>query len=136
MDFRTFLDRLDRCGGDLDAWPPDERGQAEALMAHSAPARAAFLAMSEVERLLRATSPRRDARPPGVDGLAATATLQRQDRAASRMDRPAKRAVFAAAAVVTLCLGLVLGRGPGRQEDGPDRVLAIAFDTAGAADVD
>ena len=44
--------------------------------------------------------------------------------------------MIAAVAVLTLCLGLVLGWGPVQQEDGPDRVLAIAFDPAGAVDVD
>ena len=136
MDLTAFLRCLDSRGGDLDTWPADARARAEVLMAESVTAKAAFLAMGDVERLLRATASRVDARAPAVEVLAAVALRRPQDRSTGRLVRPAARAVFAAAAVRVLCLGLTLGWGSGQQEDGPDRVLAIAFDTSGTVDGD
>ncbi len=146
MDLASFLHHLDGRGVDLDAWSADTRAGAEALMVQSAPARTAFLAMKDVERLLRADAVRVGARGPGADVLAASAMRRPQvgaaprtavsRMAASRIAKPATRAMFAAAAVITLCLGMALGWGQGQQEDGPDRVLAIAFDPTGAVDVD
>ena len=136
MDLATFLQCLDSLGGDLDTWPADLRARAEVFIAGSEPAKAAVLAMGDVERWLRASASRVDARAAGVDALAALAMRRPQDRPARRMARPAARVAFAAAAVIVLCLGLTLGWGSGQQEDGPDRVLAIALDTSGAVDAD
>ena len=61
---------------------------------------------------------------------------QPQDRVVRRAMRTPARAAFAVAALMTLVLGLVLGAGRAEQEDGPDRVLAAAFDVAGTVDVD
>ncbi len=136
MDLSTFLDHLDGHGGDVAAWPDDNRTGAAALMARSAPARAALAATVEVERLLRAGAARDGALGPGADVLAARAMRRPQDHAAWRSARPATRAMFAAAAVVVLCFGIALGWGQGQRDDGPDRALAIAFDLAGTVDVD
>ena len=146
MDLATFLHWLDSRGCDLDTWPADVRARAEVLMtdaaiADSAAAKAAFLAMGDVERWLQVSAPRVDLRAPDVETLAAVAMRCPQDRSiwrhhSWRMARPAARATFAAAAVIVLCLGLTLGWGWGQQEDGPDRVVAIALDTSGAVDAD
>ena len=136
MDLSTFLDHLDSHGGDVAAWSNDARTGAEALMVHSAPARAALIATLEVERLMRAGAARGGALGPGADVLAARAMRRPQDHATPLSSGPATRAMFAAAAVVALCLGVALGWGQGQHDDGPDRVLAIAFDPAGTVDVD
>ena len=145
MDLAAFIHCLDSRGGDLDTWPADVRARAEVLMADSAmpgsAARAALRATRDVERWLRASAPRVDPRAPGVEALAAAAMRRHQDRSTWRhhpwrMARPAARATFAAAAVIVLCLGMTLGWGSGQQEDGPDRVVAMALDTSGAVDAD
>jgi hypothetical protein len=133
MDLTAFEEYLDRWGGDLNAWPLETKVDAVAFLESSGAARAALKVMTEIESVLRATIV-----VPSVDAgaMAATAMRHHQHRPISRWMLQTRRAGLATAAAIVLFLGLFLGQTTPSGEDGPDRVLAIAFDSTGAADVD
>lgn len=132
MDLATFEDHLDRYGGALGAWPEAVRGDAEALLAASGPARKAHDAMRAVELALASSRTPGDARRG--DAMAAVATRHRQSRP---VDRLAPRAGWAAAAAAVLVLGIAVGTvAPRLHDDSPERVMAAALDTSGAIDAD
>lgn len=62
MRLSIFQRRLDAHGADLSAWPAAERAAAEALLARSDAARRARDEAARLEALLRAETPRADAR--------------------------------------------------------------------------
>ena len=115
---------LDSWGGDLESWPAAQQPAAMALLEASPTARAALAAMLAVEAALTRTS-----RPelPGLDGLVARVTAQRQERRRA----PAWRLRYAAAAVALLAAGYAYGAlTPAAAEDwfGPAFTPAEAFD--------
>ena len=133
MDLTAFEDYLDRWGGDMTAWPSETRVKAAALLERSDTARAALKVMTDLESILGSS-----VLLPSVDAgsIAAVAMRHRQERPISRWMLQTRRAGLATAAAVVLFLGIFLGQTTPSGEDGPDRVLAIAFDSTGASDVD
>ena len=132
MELSTFEDLLDRFGGDLAAWPAPERDAAMALLAVSSAASAQRDAMLDVELVLRQSGVR--VAPGAADKIAARAMRHRQETPARRL---ALRAGWAAAAAIVLTVGIAIGDHGGATRDvSPDRVLSVALDSGGTADVE
>jgi hypothetical protein len=103
MTLEEFEAGMDSWGGDLEAWPAPERMAATVLLAGSPAARRSLAAMLAVEHALARTA-RREL--PGLDGLLARATAERQETAAGPR---AWRLRYAAAAVAVLAAGYAYG---------------------------
>jgi hypothetical protein len=125
MDLESFTDRLDRLGADLARWPGSDRDAAGALLAISAPARAALAASGEMEALLAAT---RAAPRPGLHAIVARATATRQLGAEEPGAWRRYRGVATAACVVAALAGFALGFTQGSSEmAGTASLLRLAF---------
>ena len=139
MDLQTFEDDLDRWGGALAQWPTAARGEAEALLAGSAAARALHAAMIEVERVLAMPFVEKTGFS-AAERFAAVATLQPQQRPSMLRRAPPmlRRAGWGAAIAAALVLGILVGDlNIGSHDDSPDQVLASALGPhAGTVDVD
>ena len=134
IDLQTFEDNLDRWGGALERWPTEARGDAEALLAASVPARALHASMIEIERAL--------ALPgfAGLDRFAAVATQRPQEKPSMLRRAPPilRRAGWGAAIAAVLVLGIMVGDVTlVVHDDNPDQVLASALGpSVGTVDVD
>lgn len=130
MDLERFELSLDRYGAGLDRWPPDERLDAEALLARSEAARALLAEMVELESLIPLGVPASS----DAERMALRAMSAPQSRALAPL---ARRAGWAAAVAAALLLGLLVGHGgadsPG---DATDHILTAASDPLGQVDVD
>ncbi len=131
MDLTVFEDRLDLYGADLARWPDADQVRVAALVAASVDAREILAAMAEIEAVLRD----RLSHEPGAAGVMAARAMRHRQETPTR--RLARRAGLAAAAAIVLMLGISIGDiAFAEHADDPDRVMAVAFDTGGAADVD
>lgn len=129
-----FESHLDNYGGDLRRWPAELRGDAEALLAASAEARAAKRAMELVEQVLA------EAPEVGVSAsmIAARAMRNSQIGRSTARTRPwARVAACGAATAAALALGIFVGdMHLDSHEDNADQILASALDQGNAIDVD
>lgn len=113
MDLDTFQDLLDAHGADLAAWPTDDRRQAEALLGHSAAARAALEEASGLDaRLARSLASERAGEALRARILAVPADHPRRDTAKKRswpalFTRPWR--IGTAAATTALLFGIYAG---------------------------
>lgn len=110
---------LDRCGGDLAAWPPGAEQAARRLLSVSPQARAALAAAQALDRLMDAT---RAQLAPERLAERATARAQEPRRTATGLWT---RAAGAAAAAAALSLGLVAGASD--RAPTPDQAVSAAL---------
>jgi hypothetical protein len=102
-----FHSLLDEHGGDITRWPARLRDEAQALLAHSRPARAGLKAMQDVESLLA------HAPAPAFDAAALAARVTRQAQGRRPLMNPAlRRASFAALGAMALAAGILVGMIP------------------------
>ena len=122
MTLDDFTHLLDRCGGDPAGWPPGAKPAAHRLLSGSPEARTALAGVQALDRLIAAT--RVQVAPDGLVERAARGAQASRPTAA----RLWARAVgVAAAAAVTLSLGLVTGAA--ERAPTPDQAVAAALDT-------
>ena len=106
MTDEDFISLLDALGGDIARWPASRQHQAAALLEHSAKARANLKAMQDVEALLVLSA-------PPFDAAAMAARASRGGQAARSLMSPAMRKIsFAAAGVMALAAGILMGITP------------------------
>lgn len=106
MSDEEFLSLLDELGGDIARWPAPLAREAQALLAHSARARAGLAAMQTVEQLLAAA-------PITFDTGAVAARATQHAQARRPLLTPAlRKASFAALGVTALAAGILVGMTP------------------------
>jgi hypothetical protein len=130
MTLAEFENFLDLYGGNLDSWPEALRLRAEALLQASAPARAAYDAMREVEFFLN----RPVAPAAGYELIAARAMGAGQIWAGRPL---AVKAAWSTAAAAILVLGLFIGQmSQTNPDDDPSTALASALASTDTLNVD
>lgn len=126
MTLDDFAHLLDRCGGDPAAWSSGAEPGARRLLAVSAEARAEHAAALALDRLMA------DTRAQGAPrDLAARATIGVQASRPGAAALWARAAGVAAAAAVTLSLGLATGAAD--RAPTPDQAVAAALGAPAAA---
>lgn len=121
---QKFLDNLDRYGGRIENWPPQEHADAQSLLESSAEARAQFSAVTRMEAALATTQP--DAAGT-LDAMAQRAMQAKQIRPVTKT---ARRMTWAFAGTLALVAGLYVGSLNRRYETQSD-VIAATLDQGG-----
>lgn len=106
MTDEEFISLLDAMGAEIARWPAPLQIQAAALLERSAKARANLKAMRDVEELLALSA-------PPFDAAAMAARASQAGQAGRSIMTPALRKVsFAAAGVIALAAGILVGITP------------------------